>query len=50
MVYCNGDQYILCPYELKNDVLIINTTTHKVVGVESIETKTIDSKSVELKS
>ena len=50
MVYCNGDQYILCPYELKNDVLIIETTTHKVVGVESIETKTIDSKSVELKS
>lgn len=50
MVYCNGDQYILCPYELKNDVLIIDTTTHKVVGVESIETKTIDSKSVELKS
>ena len=50
MVYCNGDQYILCPYELKNDVLIIDTNTHKVVGVESIETKTIDSKSVELKS
>lgn len=50
MVYCNGDQYILCPYELKNDVLIIDTTTHKVVGVENIDTKTIDSKSVEIKS
>lgn len=50
IVYCNGDQYILCPYKLRNDVLTVDTNTHKVVNIESIETRTIHSKSVELES
>ena len=50
VMYCNGDQYILCPYELKNNILIIDTNKHKVVSVENINTKTIHPDSVELKS
>ena len=49
IVYCNGTQYILCPYELNNNILTIDTSTHKVVNVESIDTKTIHPSSVELK-
>lgn len=49
VMYCNGDHYILCPYELKSNILTINTTIHKVVSVESINTKTIHPSSVELK-
>lgn len=49
IVYCNGTQYILCPYKLNNNILTIDTSTHKVVNVESIDTKTIHPSSVELK-
>lgn len=49
VMYCNGDHYILCPYELNNDILTIDTSTHKVVNVENTDTKTIHPSSVELK-
>ncbi len=49
VIYCNGDKYILCPYKLNNNILTIDTSTHKVVNVESVDTKTIHPSSVELK-
>lgn len=49
VVYCNGDQYILSPFEINGKNIIVDNNIHKVVNVSNTTTKIIDVKSIRLK-
>ena len=49
VVYCNGDQYILSPFEINGKNIIVDNNIHKVVNVSNTTTEIIDVKSIRLK-